>query len=155
MGYTHYYGFKKDSIKKLDENVLAVLRDIAKRYKDILEVEELDENGFSINGIGDDAHETFYVDFGERPEWKSDLDGIAFEFCKTARKPYDLPVCEMLLVLKAYYKKEFSLSSDGMAEYKNPFIELNKAVENNDNSEFDENWIPAFKNVKEHYGIGK
>ena len=48
------------------------------------------------------AHETFYV----TPET------FEFEFCKTARKPYDLMACAVLISMKKHLKG-FSYSSDG------------------------------------------
>lgn len=37
----------------------------------------------------------------------------SFDFCKTARKPYDLAVCLVLLSMKRHAPKSVSLSSDG------------------------------------------
>jgi hypothetical protein len=39
--------------------------------------------------------------------------GLWFDFCKTARKPYDLPVCACLIVLQHYFGDQFRVSSDG------------------------------------------
>lgn len=58
-----------------------------------------------FNGMGENGHETFLFK----------LDSEKFNFCKTARKPYDLPVCKILLVLK-HYMPNLELSSDGFSE---------------------------------------
>ena len=57
-----------------------------------------------FNGIEDDGHETFTIDFNKLTD---------FAYCKTARKPYDVPVCMCLLIIKAHFGKNFDLSSDG------------------------------------------
>lgn len=64
-------------------------------------------NGRSLVFNGDDsndmAHETFYIN----------RNGRGFHFCKTARKPYDLIVCAVLLVLCEVAPAAFDMSSDG------------------------------------------
>ena len=58
-----------------------------------------------FNGAGDLAHETFMVDRFSRE----------FEFCKTNRKPYDLAVCSVL-ILVSLYAEGGEISSDGLGE---------------------------------------
>ena len=56
---------------------------------------------FSFNGIDDDGHEDCY------------FDGKAgFNFCKTARKPYDIAVRVFLGLLKSKLKTGVKLSTD-------------------------------------------
>ena len=50
-------------------------------------------------------HETCY--------FALDNDRYAFDFCKTARKPYDVAVCLALLCFKKNFGNDFSYSSDG------------------------------------------
>lgn len=137
MGYTSYYSVESWSKKDTEGYVkaLPILKKIAEKYKNIIQWEcdcedpaQVNILGVRFNGIGDDGHETFSFYPGKPCD----------EFCKTARKPYDLPVCEMLLVLKAYLPS-FSLSSDGFSGYANE-------------PKIDENWGPAIENVKE-YGV--
>ena len=59
-------------------------------------------NEISFNGIEDDAHETCVVRRG----------GVKFEFCKTARKPYDKVVVKVYKLVRKYLP-ETVLSSDG------------------------------------------
>jgi hypothetical protein len=114
---------------------LPTLKQIVDKYKNLIQFESdeanpalCDDLGVSFNGIGEKGHETFHFKAGK----KSD------DFCKTARKPYDLPVSEILLVLKAHLPS-FELSSDGFAsEASNPQI--------------DGAWPQAIENVKT-YGI--
>jgi len=51
------------------------------------------------------SHETFNI--------QRKVETREFEFCKTARKPYDLMVCICLILLKWYFKDKVSISSDG------------------------------------------
>lgn len=59
----------------------------------------------SFNGVEDDAHETCYI-----PKAASE-----FEFCKTARKPYDPLVVEVYKLVRKYLPTTI-LSSDGGAK---------------------------------------
>ena len=138
MGYTSYFPFKG----KLDEvtkngwhAVVPIVRDIIERHKDLLclEYDEtdkpplVDEENFVIqfNGKGEDGHETFFVN----------LKDTEFAFCKTARKPYDIAVCEILLVLCAYIPG-FDIGSD----------EFNETLQTSD-----ENWAGAAERVADLY----
>lgn len=56
-----------------------------------------------FNGVNEKGHETFLLEFKPSP----------FEFCKTARKPYDLAVCASL-ILASYYAESGEISSDGI-----------------------------------------
>lgn len=136
MGYTHYFGFNQ-SVGKLSEEVLKDVKGIVAKYADILRV-EYDETEAAVvtaerirfNGIGEDGHETFVI----TPERN--------DFCKTARKPYDLAVCEVLLVLRHHYKENFDLSSDGFYVGVNEFLQ----------GKVDGEWEQALVNVREQFG---
>jgi len=106
MGYTHYWenvpsGFlPKEAIKHI-ETLLA-------HYAPLIQIEFDDPQNpiatdelIHFNGKGENGHETFF--FTPEP---------SFQFCKTARKPYDIVVCEVLLILK-HFIPEMKLSSDG------------------------------------------
>lgn len=66
--------------------------------------------GIEINGKGAEAHETFTM-----PEHFRDAVENGFQFCKTARKPYDTVVTAMLAVLKHWLGDLIDVSSDGDA----------------------------------------
>ena len=51
------------------------------------------------------GHETFEI--------QRQVKEREYNFCKTARKPYDLMVCTCLILLKWYFKDLVSISSDG------------------------------------------
>jgi hypothetical protein len=86
-----------------------------------------------FNGWGDNGHETFLItremsDYSIRdPE-----SGESFDFCKTARKPYDVAVCLVLLSIARHAPKSFSISSDG---------------------DWDVEWSEARKIYKELFGV--
>jgi len=143
IGYTHYWNSGSCDTEKDKEGytkALAIIRDIVKRYDKILRWDEdkprkraeVNEENVRFNGIGDNGHETFLFKIGEE-----------FEFCKTARKPYDIAVCECLLVLKAHMPN-LEIKSDGFSGYLND--QQNKVI-------LDESWDEAIENVRELYGI--
>ena len=147
MGYTHYYHTydeKKKRITKTDRNwVLPILRDIVDRYKDILTGDGMGETRIPVvlnnteiwlNGIGDDSHETFWFPMNSLPH--------KFTFCKTARKPYDAPVSEMLIVLK-YHFRDLFVASDGFS----------RQDAKPEHQYLDDEWIVAAREVKQLYGI--
>jgi len=129
MGYTHYWK-KKTSHTDDKENFKKVLADAKKLLKhlpascksagecypeDPIELfggcgtgeatfteEEIRFNGDESKGLD---HETFLVTPNE----------VGFEFCKTARKPYDLMACAVLISMKKHMDG-FEYSSDGDKE---------------------------------------
>jgi hypothetical protein len=143
MGYTHYWRFKNNTVSKVAFNkYIKDVRTIEEFFKknkvyskSVSSCEEYQNervvlfdgggytkgiayggtvqngkftpNGFSLNG--DDSkgldHEGFGISLGEN-EWN---------FCKTARKPYDIAVCVILLAMK-YQTKSIEVSSDGNME---------------------------------------
>lgn len=64
---------------------------------------------------GDCAHETAHLPRAFKPdEWQeSDNNGLYFEFCKTAFKPYDLAVTAWLIICKHHLGDAIQVSSDG------------------------------------------
>lgn len=67
-----------------------------------------------FNGVGDDAHETFHVYQNRRPldSWQKPSQR-GWDFCKTARKPYDVAVTAALCYLETCWDGRFEVSSDG------------------------------------------
>jgi hypothetical protein len=122
MGYTHYWYYQPNKIE--DKPLLR--EKFGQASKQIQEFADyIDRNKmFSVcNGLGEEKptfnnnevwfngdkaegldHETFCI------EW----DTEDRDFCKTARKPYDLLVCFSLLTFSEVFPREiFSFSSDG------------------------------------------
>jgi hypothetical protein len=127
MGYTHYLRRRR----ALPERAFAAAAADCKRVCEASGVPlqfEADDpipavftsELIRFNGVGEDGHETFYVgrDFDPEPHQTAER-GKYFDFCKTARKPYDLAVCSSLIVLSHHLKKNVAISSDGDDEEEN------------------------------------
>jgi hypothetical protein len=123
MGYTHYW--KNKSNDKDNENFLKVVEDAKKLYNNMPATTKtaggyhendplllgdgegegepiFNDTEIVFNGKGDLGHETFFIT----------TENTEFKFCKTARKPYDLMVCAVLISCKKHLSN-FSYSSNG------------------------------------------
>jgi hypothetical protein len=123
MGYTHYYPQQRDFAPHEWAELTAITRwllanlpphstsaggcfseyPLAIRGWDGEGEPEINGRVISFNGDGDLAHETFCL--ARR--------GYGFQFCKTARKPYDLIVCAVLLAAMEIAPGTLDVSSDG------------------------------------------
>lgn len=141
MGYSHFWTYNPNAIKDTEElrkKFLNAVFLIKKAYKEIKKnkkfIHKGQAGGFYDNqpcvirgGLGKGLpminesqiwfngdektgmdHETFSI------KWYPE-GGIAKDFCKTARKPYDILVCFSLLAFKHSFNdyKVFHFSSDG------------------------------------------
>ena len=118
MGYTHYWEFKSNpkDVKDGDKKFKKSVELLKKCLKDV-SVKLAGGNGTGepvftdtkvcFNGVDDDddAYETCYLAL-DNADYK-------FDFCKTARKPYDVVVCLTLLCFKNFFGEDFKYSSDG------------------------------------------
>lgn len=128
MGYTHYWSYDEDLNR---QNLSHALVDAAKVVRAVQEQgivlcgglgegePEISEFGIMLNGDAsqDLDHETFK--FPMSPEYAAGTKerlGSLWDFTKTARKPYDLAVCAILLVLKHHLGNQIRISSDGDRE---------------------------------------
>lgn len=126
--YTHYYGTK--DIKEYNYKNEELMYQIAiKRCNEIIQyynqtVKSIDPKhpdrlsgysahtkseylGIEVNGTQENGHETFVLPYH--------LNGLSsFQFCKTARKPYDVVVVACLIVLD-YYVSCIEVTSDGIS----------------------------------------
>lgn len=144
MGYTQYWTIKKPITKgqmtllqsdmlKIEGLFIAedIEAEIAECYTTSVvkladgmgegdRVDYGDHDKIAFNGIeeGDLGHETFGLRVGDE----------GFEFCKTARKPYDLAVCMMLIALKNHLKDSVEISTDGGDEEWEQPIKLYKKL---------------------------
>lgn len=139
MGYTHYWKFKKNpkdcknGSNKFAKSVELLKKCLAKVPAEI-EGETYDWENFTKkpvkipfvlkggNGEGEPKFTDELVCFNgdasidcdhETCYFALDNDRYAFDFCKTARKPYDVAVCLALLCFKKNFGNDFSYSSDG------------------------------------------
>jgi hypothetical protein len=121
MGYSHYWHSRPVKEDKAElarkryrefgipalEQVFAWHRGLlARSYRDHDLPPQADEEAVAFNGMGKLAHEDFYLAIPKL------LSSGCRDCCKTALKPYDLPVCEALLIL-AWCRPGLELSSDG------------------------------------------
>lgn len=125
MGYTHYWRHNQDfskadwaKITKHAESVIAKssvpLADLhgTKGTAPLVSSEEI-----ALNGVESDMHESFVVTRLRRTakiyelDDNTDLTEGMFDFCKTARKPYDSVVVGILLYLNRF--DNITVSSDG------------------------------------------
>lgn len=138
MGYTHYWDQKRNFTREEWETVAADLRAIityAQHECGIALGDGGGEPGTSpqisddvviFNGIGDDSHETLIINrVIPKAKYKGDTNP-SWDFCKTARKPYDAVVTACLCYLSTATRTEdptthapiigsevFTVSSDG------------------------------------------
>lgn len=137
MGYTHYWRRPKEHAVKdwkvFLADVKTVIRSLPKHSsssgacypneplrlaggngsgKPEFSEELINFNGFE--GKSDMSHETVYIPRVMEPMEYNEADeqGRFFEFCKTARKPYDLACQAVLLVYKLHFP-DVKISSDG------------------------------------------
>lgn len=121
MGYTNYYhaknrkkindsdfkNFMSDTYKAVEILMQKGFKFTDDRtdeiYKDIDDFKAKNQKEIWLNGVGDDSHETFLLDF--KGSWA---------FCKTARKPYDLAVKAILILAEKHgiLKEPFSFDGD-------------------------------------------
>lgn len=132
MGYTHYWRRPKEleagRFLKFVEDVRRLYAALPKQSKahegyedEPLRIASWDGKGkpeflvghVAFNGRGRLSHESFRMDRVMKTCHL--VDGLCFDFCKTARKPYDLLVCVALMALKARFP-EVEVTSDGGPE---------------------------------------
>jgi len=67
---------------------------------------------------GDCSHETFHLPlkYPKKGGWDTPKNGKYFDFCKTAYKPYDLPVICALIIAKHFFGSQIRVNSDGTEE---------------------------------------
>lgn len=112
MGYTHYFRQHK---QPTEEQWQAICADFSKCLEEFTEgvpiLEKWDEpvpprvdcRRIRFNGVPPNDHETMYLD----------RYGHGFQFCKTARKPYDFAVMCLLLLVHHHASDCWEVDSDG------------------------------------------
>lgn len=125
MGYTHYWThecqFTESEWLTISKDIKAICTATKAAGVPLdVSIGEIVDGGFVtfVNGVGDDAHETFCL-YQSPGGW---------DFCKTARKPYDLAVTACLCYLESVYSDKFSVDSDGYAEDWKDGVDLAKSA---------------------------
>jgi len=129
MGYTHYWSFEpnqesdteqlRKSFKRASKYVKGFVKFMDNNKSDVYKIcgglgegkPIISDTEIWFNGDASQQldHETFSLHWA-RPN----LHGRYRDFCKTARKPYDLIVCFTLLIFAEIFPPEaFEFSSDG------------------------------------------
>jgi hypothetical protein len=112
MGYTHYW---RSYAEATDAQWRAIENDFRRllRHSPVKVAENsedydppvVDSECICFNGVGSDGHETMV--FTPTPQ--------GFNFCKTARKPYDLLVTALLILADHHAPGVWTITSDGDA----------------------------------------
>lgn len=104
MGYTHYLHPQRhatqDEWNAIKDSWL-LLYHLGLFPK--LHEPRVDDDIIHFNGVGNDGHETMILE----------REGLGFDFCKTARKPYDLAVVALLLIAHHHAPDAWEIKSDG------------------------------------------
>jgi hypothetical protein len=125
MGYTHYWTCKatRGQARKIEAAYQRAIKEcntvirFAKKHECNLSgynahMKANEYGGIKLNGVGDDAHE----DFTMREHFNQNISPFfLYQFCKTARKPYDIVVVACLCILKDRLGDAIEVSSDGDA----------------------------------------
>lgn len=118
MGYTHYFTQSKHASEEQWAAITQEFTAVAlaahqagqplpiQREDDDASPMLVDDSTIIFNGIGDDAHETMVLE----------REGNGFQFCKTARKPYDRAVIALLLIANKHAPGVWQIGSDGDVE---------------------------------------
>jgi hypothetical protein len=132
MGYTHYWNhyqsIPQDKWEKIAVDTMKVFdyceeNNIPLQFEhDVQEPPKVSDTLIRFNGVGGDGHETLFIE-KERAIDSND----PFNFCKTARKPYDLAVGLVLLVMAKHASDEIKISSDG--HWSSDWFEIRQAYQ--------------------------
>lgn len=118
MGYTHYIQQKKDCPQEQWDSICAMAKELytvgllttplpIQLESDDAAPPEFNNQHIHFNGIGDEGHETFYVQ-------KHHLN--QFNFCKTNGKPYDTFVVAVLCLMHRIAPDVWDITSDGLED---------------------------------------
>lgn len=133
MGYTHYWQFtmpKRGETAKIERAYKKALKEcatIARTYYLAngglsgfsAHTEPGKYGGLKINGKGDEMHEDFIMREHFKQNFEDHTNPLVrsgWNFCKTARKPYDIVVTACLIVLEYRLPGNFSADSDGYTD---------------------------------------
>lgn len=116
MGYTHYWSQQRDYTEAEWQQISATIKAIiaasdvavASEYDRPNDAPEFTDDHILFNGVGDDGHETF----GFMRKGEDD-----FQFCKTARKPYDEIVVACLIAASEMGVITWSSDGEGEPDY--------------------------------------
>ena len=114
MGYTNYWHQHNDFTDIEWKQIKEEYDYVTEVCEDIIVDETITTDEIVFNGKGKYAHETFHLSKNAKPfNFKKDYEGqdTSFYFCKTAMKPYDIAVWNMLTFINRICPS-FSISRD-------------------------------------------
>jgi hypothetical protein len=114
MGYTNYWHQHNDFTDSEWKQIKQEYDYITEVCVDIIVDVTITTDEIVFNGKGENAHETFHLSKNAKPfNFKKDYEGqdTSFYFCKTAMKPYDIAVWNMLTFINRICPS-FSISRD-------------------------------------------
>jgi len=125
MGYTHYWtqtrDFTREEWSQVREDMKALLKDVqhvqgiplANGMGELGTSPEITDKKVWFNGAGDGSCETFCL-YRVRPPKEAHHERRGWDFCKTARRPYDMAVTAALCYLATVTDPvSHSVGSDG------------------------------------------
>tara|TARA_Y100001949_G_C15874602_1_gene281024 strand:+ start:193 stop:762 length:570 start_codon:yes stop_codon:yes gene_type:complete len=144
MGYTHYWTFpsKYEVDAKIWKRIVDDFNKIidvkawnefpSRSLRDILEPTSgqrlaITDDMIYFNGReeNDQGHETFHLERKSGTDsYRTRSNEDCFTCCKTARKPYDIVACCLLIIAKKHIGKLIKISSDGAEEEWNDAFKL-------------------------------
>jgi len=134
MGYTHYWyqnEIPEDKFTDLKNAVRNVIETsgipLAGSHGEAGTSPEITNGFICFNGVGDESHETFYIERNPTP-YASRGGFKAFTFCKTARKQYDPVVTAALCLANHFCKGYIEVSSDGDKEEWKEGLDLARGI---------------------------
>ena len=122
MGYTHYWTINQKEISPESWfGFMQEFSEIEAKFHEKLDHTtdqkyRIDSESIIFNGIGEQGHETFTMNRKNPMEESYTGENEYFNFCKTARKEYDIAVCCALIIAKKYFGDIIKVSSDGEDE---------------------------------------
>jgi len=122
MGYTHYWTINQNQISPESWfGFIQEFSEIEAKFHEKLDHTtdqkyRIDSESIIFNGIGEQGHETFTMNRKNPMEESYTGENEYFDFCKTARKEYDIAVCCALIIAKKYFGDIIKVSSDGEDE---------------------------------------
>ena len=129
MGYSHYFEQMKPAEPAAWQAICDDFRKMMATalLNQPLPIQREDEDGgqplvddtyIIFNGIGNNGHETMVLQ----------RDGKEFQFCKTARKPYDRVVTALLILADFHSPNTWLITSDGEPDDWQEGLELARTV---------------------------
>ena len=125
MGYTQYYqqqrtvtnteweGIMTDAAQIIQATIDSGIP-LARSYEEQDQPPSVGLSVISFNGIACNGHEDFFLPRVMEVGWQGEK--YRFNFCKTARKPYDVAVGAIMLSMHHHAPGAWDLASDGGAE---------------------------------------